>query len=118
MVLGREKMRSSGVRACSLLLVLFVIVTLSLGRSDSPKNGYVPDKATAIRVAEAVFIPIYGEKHVVSERPFQAQLKGDVWTVKGSLPKSPKPGDIVVGGTMVAEIDRTTGCIKAVYHLK
>jgi len=97
---------------------LFGIVALSWGQSDSPKNGYVPDETTAIRVAEAVFIPIYGEKHVRSERPFQAKLKGDVWTVKGSLPKPPKPGDVVVGGTMVAEIERTTGCIKAVYHLK
>src|SRR6185312_747571 len=110
-------MRSRGNVTCSLLLVLFGIVALSWGQSDSPKNGYVPDETTAIRVAEAVFIPIYGEKHVRSERPFQAKLKGDVWTVKGSLPKPPKPGDVVVGGTMVAEIERTTGCIKAVYHL-
>lgn len=102
----------------SLLLVLLGIVALSLAQSDSPKNGYVPDESTAIRVAEAVFIPIYGEKHVRSERPFQATLKGNVWMVKGSLAKPAKAGEIVFGGTMLAEIERTTGCIKAVYHLK
>jgi hypothetical protein len=100
------------------LAALFLGVVCSFAQSDLPKNGYVPNEATAVRIAEAVFIPIYGEKHVFSERPFQAKLKGDIWTVKGSLPKPPKPGDIVVGGTMVAEIERTTGRIQAVYHLK
>jgi hypothetical protein len=94
------------------------MVTLLMGQTDTPQDGYVPDEATAVRIAEAVFIPIYGEKHVRSERPFHATLKDGVWTVKGSLGKPPKPGDIVVGGTMVAEIERATGCIKSVYHLK
>jgi len=94
------------------------IVVSSTGQTDAPKEGYVPDEATAIRVAEAVFIPIYGQKHVISERPFHARLNDGVWTVKGSLGKPPKPGDIVAGGTMVAEIERATGCIKSVYHLK
>jgi hypothetical protein len=111
-------MRSSRVRVCSPLIVLFGLFALSVGQSDSPKDGYVPDEATAIRVAEAVLIPIYGEKHVRSERPFHARLKDGIWIVKGSLGNPPKPGDIVVGGTMMAEIERTTGCIKAIYHMK
>lgn len=111
-------MRTLGIQACAWLFIVFGIVAPSLGQSNSPQSGYVPDEATAIRVAEAVFIPIYGKKHVISERPFQARLKGGSWIVKGSLPKAPKAEDIVVGGTMIAEIDRITGCIKAVYHLK
>jgi hypothetical protein len=104
---------------CVLLLGMFGFVSVSSrGQSDSPNNGYVPDEATAVRIAEAVFIPIYGQKHVYSERPFHARLQGEYWIVKGSLSKPRKPDEIIVGGTMMAEINRTTGCIKAVYHLK
>ncbi len=101
-----------------MLALLLVGSTSSFGQSESPKNGYVPDEATAIRIAEAVFVPIYGEKHVHSERPFRATLHGDYWVVKGTLPKPHRQGEIVVGGTMVAEIYRMTGCVKGVYHLK
>jgi hypothetical protein len=97
---------------------VFGIIASSAGQTDAPKEGYVPDEATAIRVAEAVFIPIYGEKHVFSERPFHAKLQDGTWKVTGTLGKPPKRGDLVYGGTMVAEIERSTGSVKAVYHLK
>jgi hypothetical protein len=111
-------MKSAGLRTCSLMMAIFGIVALSMGQGAPPKDGYVPDETTAIRVAEAVFVPIYGEKHVRSERPFHATLKDGVWIVKGSLGKAPRPGDVVVGGTMMAEIERETGRIKSVYHMK
>lgn len=81
-------------------------------------RDFVPDEATAVRIAEAVFIPIYGEKHMKSERPFHARLEGDYWIVSGSLPKPKNKNFIVVGGTMMAEINRSTGEIREVYHLK
>lgn len=111
-------MRPIGIRICLLVLILLGVVSSSRGQSVPPSEGYVPDEATAVRIAVAVFIPIFGEKHVRSERPFHARLKDGIWIVEGSLGKPPKPGDIVVGGTMVSEIERATGCIKAVYHLK
>ena len=110
------KLLGFGVRF--VMLFGFATNILSTAQTNPPKAGYVPDEATAIRIAEAVFIPIYGEKQVVSERPFHARLRGDLWVVKGSLPKPRKPDEIIVGGTMMAEIDRTTGGIKTVYHLK
>jgi hypothetical protein len=82
------------------------------------RPGYVPDAATAIKVAQAVLVPIYGEKRVRVERPFTARLEGNTWIVKGTLPHSKNPNYVVLGGTMVAEIDRETGRINAVYHTK
>jgi hypothetical protein len=60
----------------------------------------------------AVWIPIYGERYILSEQPFVATLKGSVWTVTGSLP----PG--AVGGTAVARIAKADGRILFVIHGK
>ncbi len=80
-----------------------------------PKTGYVPDAATAIRIAEAVWKPIYGEKELQTERPFRADLRGDVWRVYGTLPRS-KRGWETIGGTAEAEIDQRTGKVLLVSH--
>ena len=52
-----------------------------------PRNGYVPDAKTAIRIAVAVWSPIYGEKQIQSQKPYKAKLKNGIWFVEGSLPK-------------------------------
>ena len=44
-----------------------------------PKDGFVPDAHTAIRIAEAVWIPIYGEQKLKKEKPFHAQYRDDHW---------------------------------------
>ena len=75
-----------------------------------PPAGYVPDAATAIRIAEAVWLPIYGKDQIESERPFIAELSSDVWTVTGSLPEGWK------GGTAEIEIRKTDGTILRVIH--
>jgi hypothetical protein len=87
-------------------------------RSVCPERGFVPDETTAIRVAEAVLIPIYGEGHIKSERPFTARLEGSRWIVRGTLPKPKAPNEIVMGGTAMAEIDKVDGRVIAIYHLK
>jgi len=75
-----------------------------------PDSGFVPDPATAIRIAEAVWIPIYGQVQIERERPFRAVLKDGVWTVTGSLPAGR------VGGVAVAQIGRRDGRILRVSH--
>jgi hypothetical protein len=81
-----------------------------------PAAGYVPDAKTAIRIAEAVLIPIYGEKEVQFERPYHAELHGRTWRVYGSLPKL-KPGWAWGGGGVAeAVIDRYTGKVLRVTH--
>jgi hypothetical protein len=72
----------------------FVGLTLAIAHSMGPQNksdeykprdGFVPDAQTAVKIAEAVLIPVYGEKQIRSEEPLTGQLKGDVWTVGGTL---------------------------------
>jgi hypothetical protein len=77
-----------------------------------------PDESTAVRIAEAVFTPIYGRSLVRAEHPFHARLEGNHWIVNGTLHKPRKSGLIVMGGTMTAEIDKATGRILDVYHAK
>jgi hypothetical protein len=77
-----------------------------------PPKGYVPDATTAIRIAEAVWIPIYGQAKLSDEKPFNARLVNGVWIVDGTLPGGGK------GGTAHAEISKETGCILNVTHGK
>jgi len=77
-----------------------------------PANGLVPDQATAIAIAVAVWKPVYGKKNVAGEAPYQATLENDRWIVTGTLPKGR------VGGTATAVIDKVNGRIIKIYHTK
>src|SRR2546423_422572 len=97
------------------MLVSILMVALFATPSQSsyvPKEGFVPDKATAIRMAEAVLIPIYGEAHIIHERPFKAMLKDSVWYVKGTLPKH------FLGGVAMVRLSKHDGRILYVMHGK
>ena len=80
--------------------------------SFHPKAGFVPDRDTAIAVAEAVLTPIYGRDKVQAERPYNAKLDGEVWTVTGSLPQGH------VGGTAIVRISKTDAKILFLIHGK
>ncbi len=53
--------------------------------SYKPVSGYVPDAETAIRIAVAIWEPIYGREIIEAEKPYRASLMGGVWVVEGSL---------------------------------
>jgi NTF2 fold immunity protein len=55
--------------------------------SVRPKAGLVPDDVTAIKIAEAVWLPIYGAA-IYDKKPFTAKLKGNIWIVEGTLPQN------------------------------
>jgi hypothetical protein len=105
------------------ILTLFSVLVLgafAFGRGHK-SYGYVPDSATAVRIAESALIPIYGKKQIESERPFTAQLKDDVWTVWGSLHCPDGKGgitDICLGGVARVEISRKEGRILSMGHTK
>ena len=65
-------------------------------------------RKTAIAIAVAVWLPIYGEKQIESEKPFHATLKSDIWHVEGSLPKQ-----FSLGGVADADISKDDGRIGA-----
>ena len=74
--------------------------------------GVVPDDATAIKIAVAVWEPIYGADKISAEKPFRATLTKGVWTVQGSLPEGMK------GGVALAEISKADGRIIRISHGK
>jgi len=88
---------------------------------------YVPNKETAIKIAEAVWLPIYG-KNIYNSLPFIASINGDssIWHVYGTLPQSGYKvnsyGDTTImavrGGVPNAFINRKDGKILNIYHSK
>jgi hypothetical protein len=103
----------------TMMLVGFCVVAVSVilasasqKHSYVPPKGFVPDEKTAIRIAEAVWSPIYGEEQIQGEKPFVASLKNGVWTVQGSLPKGWD------GGVAIAEIAKSDGRILRISHGK
>lgn len=93
-------------------LVFLVLPLPAQQHNVRPPQGLVPDARTAISIAVAVWVPIYGEKQIESERPYRATLADGKWTVTGSLPKG------WVGGTAIAVISRSDGQILRVSHGK
>jgi hypothetical protein len=98
---------------CSVLAIAGVI---ALGAQNAPgfrpKDGFVPDQKTAIAVGEALLTPIYGEKQIVSERPFSARLDRDIWIVTGHLP------DVWDGGVAEIRIRKSDATVLSVVHGK
>ncbi len=53
-----------------------------------PAAGFVPDSATAVKIAEAVWLPLFGPG-IARNRPFKAyQPNAAVWVVSGSMADS------------------------------
>ncbi len=50
------------------------------------KGGLVPDKQTAVRIAEAILFPIYGEKNIGAQRPYRIKLRNGKWIIDGAPP--------------------------------
>jgi hypothetical protein len=95
--------------ATSVLVFTSVLAQQSAPYSFRPKAGFVPDQITALKIAEAVWLPIYGAE-IYNKRPFTAKLKGDVWVVEGTLPED------MLGGVPLAEISRVDGRVIRVSH--
>jgi len=74
----------------------------------------VPDVITASAIAEAVLKPIYGEKAVIRQRPYKAELIGDAWFVEGTLPEDPR----IMGGRFIVRITKSDGRILELYQRK
>ena len=101
------------------LILLFTVVAGSVAvllaaevskHNVKPKAGYVPDAKTAIRIAVAVWEPIYGEEQIAKQKPYKAALTNGIWTVEGSMP------ELMVGGVAVAEIAKDDARIIRVSH--
>jgi hypothetical protein len=111
-----------------LIISITAIVTIFLGlygyyyfnyktgkawpkHDDPEKVGYVPNEETAIKVAEALWLPLYGT-NIYSHRPFKATLQDSVWFVKGTLDEGAR------GGVPYAEIQKKDCKVIRLYHTR
>ena len=109
------------MRLCATLCCGLLIATLAIGQGERPKRAPVPDSATAVKIAQAALVPVYGKKKIDSEEPFTAQLKNDVWTVSGTLHCTDGTGGTTtrcVGGVAVVQISKVDGRILSMGHGK
>lgn len=106
---------------CSVALAV-VLQTASAGVQKTakgyvPPDGFIPTSQTAIAVAEAILIPVYGKDQIESERPFKAVLNGNIWVVTGSVPcHNPPPGAECPGGAAEIRISKRTGQVLFMTH--
>lgn len=79
--------------------------------SDPLKDGYVPNKETALKIAEAIWLPVFGNI-IYNSRPFVVELKdGKIWVVQGTLHEQK-------GGVPYIEIQKSDCKILKMYHGK
>ena len=100
------------MRTAVKLVASLLLAGTCFAQAPRPAKGYVPDDKTAIKIAEAMLSPIYGEKQIEGERPFHAILNENIWTISGSLPEG------YVGGVAVIRVDKRTGKILSYIHGK
>jgi hypothetical protein len=103
------------------VFLLALLAPLAIGQGLPPKSGYVPDSKTAVRIAEAVLAPVYGEEKINAGRPFNAELKDGVWTVTGTLRCPDGHGGMTTdceGGTAQVRIAKSDGRILFMIHHK
>jgi len=97
------------LRSLATSAVLLVLLSFAYGSDKKaedtslPSRGVVPNEITAVKIAEAVFLPIYGEEEVARYRPYEATLKDGVWTVFGTLKRNAR------GGTPTMTIQKSDG---------
>ena len=84
-----------------------------LASNNVTHEDYVTDETTAIKIAEAIWLPIYGNS-IYDKQPFNAKYveKDNSWIVEGTLPPN------ILGGVPEIKINRTTGEILYVRHGK
>ena len=79
-------------------------------------RDYVPNEETAKKIAEAIWLPIYGEE-VLKQKPYRAELVNDIWIVKGSLYIPPYENPKYFrGGTAYIEIQKKDCKVLRVTH--
>jgi hypothetical protein len=105
-------------RVATYLVVLFICLPATLGHSQDAKTvldvppivNLVADERTAVAIAVAILIPLYGIDDIERQKPFTAKLHGLVWHVEGRL----RPHTL--GSVAKVEIAKDDGRILSVRH--
>lgn len=72
----------------------------------------IPDKQTAITIAEAILFKVYGKDQILGEKPYNVSLRDGYWLLSGSLP------DGYVGGTFLIVLSEKDGRVIKLTHGK
>ena len=100
------------IRKRVAILLAPLLCSIALAQAPRPKNGYVPDEDTAIKIAKAILEPMIGRQGVKMREPFRANLHNSVWEILG---KTNLPPSIRGGGGIDMRINKQTGEILG-YH--
>jgi hypothetical protein len=101
-------------------IVFTIIASLCFARCSQheyhpdwkPDDGYISNEASAAKVAEIVWLNVYGTE-IEDNKPFKVKLiDGKVWSVEGVMSK----GEL--GGVPYIEIQKSDGKILKVLHGK
>jgi hypothetical protein len=120
MEINYYKMKNIKYTTLTILLILSIssCITLKKDKQNFKENNdmltinYVPNEETAVKIAEAVWLPIYGEK-IHQQKPYIVSLIDDkVWIVKGSISEN------IRGGVAYIEIQKKDCKILKVIHGK
>jgi len=105
-------MKLRRVPSCAVLLL-----AVAQAQSSAPKEGFVPDSSTAVKIAEAVLIPVYGKEEVESGSAFKAtvETKG-VWTIGWALACPETKAATCLGGAAEVKLRKADGRILKVIH--
>ena len=103
------------LRFLGICAILLGLLSFGYGSDEKaqnpslPSRGVVPNEITAVKIGEAVFLPIYGEQEISKYRPYEATLKDGVWTVYGTLKPNAR------GGTPTMTIQKSDGKVLDVW---
>jgi hypothetical protein len=104
-------MKLHRVPICAVLLL-----AAAHAQSYAPKEGFVPDSTTAVKIAEAVLIPVYGKEEIESGNDSKAILENGVWTVGWKLACPEAKATTCLGGSAEVKLRKTDGRILKVSH--
>lgn len=100
------------------MLAGILLLSASALSSDVSKDhrDYVPDEKTAQRIAEAVLVGQYGEEWIKAQSPLLVDGSNKQnWIVQVSGGQNALP---VKGGGPAVWINRHSGCIRVMEHMK
>lgn len=94
------------------MLFIFSCKSSNITAKIEDDLNLVPNKETAIKIAEAIWLPIYG-KSIYEKKPYSVELiDNKIWRVKGTLKLEE------VGGVPIIEIQKSDCKIINVTHSK
>lgn len=88
------------------------VSNLNSSPEDSNSEGFVEDEQAAIEIAIKEWTRMGLKEMIDQEKPYRAELVGDVWEVSGTAPKN------WVGGLAYARISQKDGDILKAWHDK